>query len=322
MEGQAARKYTTEWTLVLTVNTVVLGRQQDLAQATLPDKPACHLYLVTRRPRVSIVPDTVVFSNEQVSGTVRLQRGGEYEQFEFTSSHPFGAGSSWHSEWPYEEFHIKDSGDAVVLKGTDALLDRMIDDGWPRDARLHEVVYVGQAYGQDGERTAWDRLKRHETVQRILAETPPDQQVWLSLAAITDVNLASEILPNVPTLKSASEDSEHSVAIMRAIRDGQFVDKTAVALAEAGLIRYFQPKYNDRLKYNFPDRKQVPLDAARALDLHGLVVELNGEGVGGVYGSPRVSQKLLHFAGFEVHLDDSRAITLALQSVDLLIKGD
>ena len=51
------------------------------------------------------------------------------------------------------------------------------------------------------------------------------------------------------------------------------MERKAVALAEAGLIRGWQPKYNDRMKYNFPARKQISLETAQDLDLHNLVIE-------------------------------------------------
>jgi hypothetical protein len=317
--GPGVRKFTTEFTLILTVHIDVVGRQQDLARVGLPEgeRPS-HLYLVTRRPVISIDPNSVVISDDEVRGKVRLQRGNSWDEFDFDSAHAWGTGCSWQSQWPHDEFQIIAPDGTTRASGVVAHLVSQCSGAWPREAQHHSVVYIGQAFGSAGECTAWDRLQRHETVQRIMSETPRDQQVWLSLASITDVNVLSEIDPRPPTSMTSDVDDEHIARVMRAVADGDFRERDAVALAEAGVIRFFQPPYNDRLKYNFPARKQVHLDAARALDLHGLVVELQGEDAFAYYESAAQPVRFMHFAGYAIHLDPDRADTVALDATDRL----
>jgi hypothetical protein len=100
--------------------------------------------------------------------------------------------------------------------------------------------------------------------------------------------------------------------LMAVYRDRSFRDRDSVALAEAGLIRYFQPPYNDRLKHNFPAPRQVPLETARSFDFHGLVVELQGQEVGARFGSAIVPHSVLHFAHFAIHNDADRADPFSL----------
>lgn len=50
-----------------------------------------------------------------------------------------------------------------------------------------------------------------------------------------------------------------------------------VCLTEAGLIRYFQPRYNKIYKENFPSIKHKILEECYKLDFSGLVVEINTE---------------------------------------------
>lgn len=308
----ALRKYTTETTLVLTVVLSYLGRQQDFAATPLPDEDGLHLYLVSRRPLVRIRPEAVLIGDNDIRAIVGIQRGESFSETTVETSHGFGPGLTWHSQWPYDEFLIRGPDGEDIASGNVAHLSAYFR-GWPDAAREQEVVYVGQAFGKQGERTAWDRLQSHSTVQRILADTPRDQQVWITMAAVADVQLAYEMVPG-PTATSDDEDNRHIESILEALERGDFRDKEAVALAEAGMIRYFQPEYNDRLKHRFPTRESVPLETARGLDLHTLVVEIQSETVRNRYGSPTRRAQYVHFAGFTVHLDEEREDSLALRA--------
>ncbi len=313
------RKYITEWTIGITVSAAAVGRPQDFQRKGIPktDNP-CHLYFVTRRPRMSIDPSSVVITDNEFSGILRLQREASWDKFPIRSPHQFGPGPwRWTSDWPYENFAVKDAEEQTISSGVVANLHVWFTE-WPIVAKKHDIVYIGQAFGQAGERTAWDRLKSHETVQRILAETTPDKQVWLTLAAISDENLFPEIDPTVPTAKSSAEDDEHIELVVEEVNSGSFREKEAVALAEAGLIRFFQPQYNDRMKYSFPARKQVSLESVRRLDFHGLLVELQSHGVDALYGSEVRKHSKIHFAGFVIHQDDKRAKTMFLTVADAL----
>ena len=174
---------------------------------------------------------------------------------------------------------------------------------------MHEVLYVGQAYGKSGERTAWDRLRRHETVQRILSENPLDQQVWLTLAAISDANMTSEIDPTVSAEMTDEQDNAHIDSVARAATDGTFEGRVGVALAEAGLISFFKPHYNQVFKDRFPDPEHVSLSSARDLDLYGLVVEMQGYTVNARYWSVSQQPAQIHFAGFRVHNEVDRSVS-------------
>jgi hypothetical protein len=250
-------------------------------------------------------------------GVLRLQRGPSWDEFPFECPNSLGQGPwRYRAEWPYEEFAVENSEGDIVSRGVVAHLHAWVV-GWPTEAIKHDVVYVGQAFGRHGERTAWDRLKRHETVQRVLAETPPDLQVWLTLASISDLNVFPEIDPRFPTQKSSTEDDEHIDHVIGVVYNDAFKDKEAVALAEAGLIRYFRPHYNDRMKYTFPARKQVSLESIRNLDFHGLIVELQTDHIDLLYGSGAAGYAYDHFWGFAIHQDANRAGTLTLAAADI-----
>ncbi len=296
---------------VVTVLGAVLGRQQEFEAIGPPTDYDCHLYLVSARPRMSVDPTTVVISDTKLSFVLRLRRGDDFDAYPIDASHSLGAGPwRWESTWPFEDFALVHEVTGVrAMSGVVALLEAGAPgDQWPGEARHHDVLYVGQAFGRDGERTAWDRLKSHSTLQRILAEAAPDRQVWLTLAAVTDVQGAQLMHAPDGTPESRDAEKERDMRIIKAIyHDDSFRDRDSVALAEAGLIRYFQPPYNVRLRDKFPAPRQVPLETARSFDFHSLIIELQGEALGALYGSSEVPHDLIHFKQFVIHADADRA---------------
>lgn len=310
------RKYTTEFTLVVSVQGAYLLRAQDLRyipiEAIDQDHP-CHLYVISRTPRVSIDPQSITIDSASIRGVVSVHRQGETDDHDFEVRHALGDGVKWESSWPYEEFAILDSEGSRVQGGACALIGSLVR-GWPREAALHEVLYVGQAYGAAGERTAWDRLKSHETLQRILGDQPPDTQIWLTMSTVFDIQIIQEISPETGRV-SDEADTEHARTVLERVYGEGFKDREAVALAEAGLIRGWQPEYNDRLKHHFPARRQTSLDTARDLDLHGLIVEWQSLDLPSFYFSGGLGADRMFFFGYEVHLEKDRAETLALRAL-------
>jgi hypothetical protein len=56
-------------------------------------------------------------------------------------------------------------------------------------------------------------------------------------------------------------------------------EKNRVSLAEASLIKYFEPEYNKIYKTTFPSPKHKVLEELLRLDFSGLVVEINTENI-------------------------------------------
>jgi hypothetical protein len=317
------RKYQTEFTLVITVAGMYLLRAQDLPLVDVADLDAsvqCHLYVISRAPRISIDPDTVEIGESVITGEVLIHKEDDAERSAFVLPHQIGPGPlTWRTSWPHEAFEILDSEGTRAQGGVCALLGHYAHV-WPAEADRHEILYVGQAFGSAGDRTAWDRLKKHETLQRILADQNPDTQVWLTLAAVSDVQLLQEISPR-PGRLTDDEDNEHINQVFKQFHEEGFHERECVALSEAGLIRGWQPEYNDLLKYTFPSRRQVSLENARDLDLHGLVVEWQSLDLPPLYWSSRHNANRVFFLGYEVHLDAERALTLSLSTLHAITRS-
>ncbi len=262
----------------------------------------CNLYIVSRRPRISVHPDSVFIDEERFSLTLREQREDAFRELHIAGRHALGKGPfKWVSSFPYEDFSIVDAEGNAVAGGVVAIAAV----GWGMiapSALPQEVIYIGQAFGKAGERTAYDRLKSHSTLQRIYSENRPDLEIWLSLCRLSDMNLASEIDPTYEAIRTDEEDDEHVAKVFSRVNESGFASREAVAIAEAGMIAYFRPIYNEKFKDNYPDPRHVHISTCYDLELSNVVVELQGQDIDACYYSsdvPRPSS--IHFMKYPLY---------------------
>lgn len=263
-----------------------------------------HLYFITSRPRMTVDPSEVHVDPHWISGRVRRQLGPVYDFFEFRVPHPYGDGITFTTQWPHERFELHGAGGELVADGLVANLGIASRPEQPLESIDFEVLYVGQAYGSSGERLAPERLKSHGTLQRILADCAPDKQIWLLLASISDEAYMIEMdKPNRTATKSDEENRSHEKLVIATVDDPNFREYHAVNVAEAGLIRYFRPLYNEVFKNNFPHSRYKMLDTLRKLDLLGLIIELQGQNIPVSLWSEAVGTARNHVAEYGIHLD-------------------
>ena len=106
------RKYFTEFGLNM-VSTFSALLQQDhldkLEASGFDDTYPCHIYMVTRRPRVMLDPTSVLFEEKWVSGTFNIQKGIRLEAHEFKVPNHLGASNvTLECPYPYTEYIIRD----------------------------------------------------------------------------------------------------------------------------------------------------------------------------------------------------------------------
>ena len=293
------RRYDKEFVLSVTVLAKFHGRQKDLERVALPFEPVCNLYIVSKAPRITADPASVTLtSSGELFVTLREQVEDRFKEHHvyierFT---PNTAGLTWQSKWPYDEFGILTSDGRRVCGGPVSTFLRSYEL-LPKSLTRQEVLYVGQAFGKTGERTAFDRLKSHSTLQRIYSEVAPDSEIWLTLCNISDVALHTVMdKPGRPSYKTRGEDQQHFTRVFNRFNSGDFWMREAVTGAEAGLINYFKPKYNIIFRDNYPDPAHIHISALYELEFHTLVVELQSFPINTDFGSAFVKPSALHFA--------------------------
>jgi hypothetical protein len=251
-----------------------------------------------------MLPESVSVTDGVGCGVVRIRHEDEFIERQFNSATfaEFLDEYDIDLSYPYENVKVIPKADPKqFLSMPLSLFLKFIDADVPPEVITREVVYVGQSFGKQGERTAWDRLKSHSTLQRIYAEARPDRETWLSLCAITDLTMPQMIIAGRDAL--IQDDEENVDRAMRFIawfQGKDFRSREAVGLAEAGLIRYFQPSYNQRFRNTFPSPDHVDLKDCLNADLANLYIELLPDSMNSSYWSPNVKPASYHVADFDL----------------------
>ena len=97
-----------------------------------------------------------------------------------------------------------------------------------------EVIYIGQAFGKNGERLATDRLKSHSTLQRILIDyysSCPDKQLLVALFEFTPQIYASfDGLSGKYTATNEEEDNHFNDVTSNSLKYNQIINITEAAM--------------------------------------------------------------------------------------------
>lgn len=140
----------------------------------------------------------------------------------------------------------------------------------------YEVLYIGQAYGSRGERTALTRLSSHSTLQKILTDCQRkyvDKHIYILLLEMsTNLNMSFDGITKKYSA-SQEEDNVHMENIFSDLPREQQV----INIAEAAMINYFKPVYNVNFVENFPDVKHKGYKQYFDLDYNCMIVELDLE---------------------------------------------
>lgn len=300
------RRYLTEYAVNMFGDSSVLLQQEQLEDqrvlSALPNVPY-HIYMIARRPRIALDPSTRISDNTLV-GNFMIQRGHNWEQYPL--SIPIGGTTSQPAlecPFPHTEFLIRDAGVQIAAGKVAHLISGFVPEH--RALMDLEVLYVGQAFGDDGSRTAPDRLKSHSTLQSIYAEAiqrAPDKEIWIILwyfepMLITSIDGRSQVYGT-----SVLEDEQHRNKVHRF----EITDEQQICFTEAALIRYFKPEYNVLFKGTFPNPAHSTYAQCYELDLNVVNVELPTEPLKSRLWSPSAPPAWTHFAQFHLHSRDER----------------
>jgi len=310
------QKYISEFGLNM-VNGYRLLLQQDHLDKVDQTGIEPHIYIITRRPRIKLDPESVIFTKDKVTGKFQKQVKDESIPIHFETQNRLGTSNvSLKCEYPYTEYAIEDENGDVIANGKCSLLLAAFGSKYWKHLDL-EVLYIGQSYGKDGSRTASERLKNHSTLQGIYAEAiknSPDQDIWLILSTFEPLMLASfdGISKNYAT--TMEEDSEH----IRKILNNDITEQQQINFTEAALIRYFQPPYNKIYKDSFPNPAHSTYSECYDIDLNMVCVEFQTEDLGLRLWSESVESQWVHFCSFPLHSREDRVYMFELGGKNLL----
>ncbi|PHP66929.1 hypothetical protein CSC94_11880 [Zhengella mangrovi] len=171
------------------------------------------------------------------------------------------------------------------------------------------VKYIGQAYGQDGSRSALDRLIKHETLQKIsLLGAPEGYRLELILLQVEPDNQIITIFnPFAENKKDGSARIDQGLEKLF-----NTSEEERVALYEAAMIRYFSPEFNMEYKNSFPSTTLKILQDCYDKDFSAVSAELVLDDLPVTLYSEAVTPTDMHFAFHDLHTDEARKVFFAM----------
>lgn len=252
----------------------------------------CHIYLIGLLPKIFFT-DMAQVGNKIITSHTLL---GQEVRLDWKM--PDGAKLSKKNG----EFFIQDSSDNCLQMPEEAILARLLkaigNDGF-------KVLYIGQAYGTDGSRNALDRLRKHETLQKISIQGIPEgYNLNLLLLEIHPGNRTVTLLNPF-----AKDDTTGSDRISQGV-DKLFNTsmKERITLYEASLIRYFEPHFNKEFKNSFPSTNMKLLEDCYSKDFSAVIAEIYIDEIPFNIYSDKIDSKPRHYASFDLHEAEERRV--------------
>lgn len=296
--------FSSRWIMV-SASQLASGNQMSNEQRELLER--CHIYLICKHPGFAFAPEHFRYENGVAAGILRYRVAGESIDLPFNFEFPLldGGKEIALSPYPHREIVTRGHGGEIVryLPAGAVALQPDFALGAPR-LREFEVLYVGQAYG-DGDRSAFERLQTHGTLQKILAEaqySSPDDEVFLMMFEYPYYRVISMIDGKAGNVSSAKTDRARFSSILQ----NHLTERQQICLTEAALIRYFGPKYNAIYKESFPSDNHKILAQCYELDFTALVVEIDVEELNYRLWSERAKPHWHHIAQIELSSEEDR----------------
>lgn len=173
-----------------------------------------------------------------------------------------------------------------------------------------DIQYIGQAYGKSGSRNALDRLRKHETLQKISLRGIPEghalQVVMLKVVPATRILTMFN-----PRAKDTSKGDQRLKSGLDKLFNTDEAERTT--LYEASLIRHFEPCYNKEFKDSFPSTNLKVLQDCYEKDFSALIAEINFDDMPFIFKSEKIPAQPSVMAMHNLHASEDRAVFFGLR---------
>ncbi|MCX6238059.1 MAG: hypothetical protein NTY07_10995 [Bacteroidia bacterium] len=307
--------YLDKYQFVLGSDLENYSKSQELFSENYP----CNIYFVLRRPKVIVVPDSIKVSGKKVSFKLRFDL--KEKAIEVNLKCEFRNASSkidYYTEYPYNKIAFKDQKKLLLVARPSTLIDSdIVKDNIDSEYLDYEILYIGQAFGSDGKRTAIDRLASHETVQKIYAQTLtdfPDSDIWVILTKFSKQTML--FTAGKDLIKVNDKDKEIEESKLKHVFDNNGIsitDKQEINITEAALIKYFEPQYNILFKDNFPSSKHKSYSECYNLDVRAISIELDMSEMIRKIFTKKIERKANHLKIYEFKAEKDRISLLEIE---------
>lgn len=300
-------KYHVENTVTMRHSFNRLLQQQDFENADISRKlrsEQCHIYIICSRPRISLSPELNI-TEKEIKGDFIINKGEVQELHSFTVPNPPELEiKSYKLEYPFTDIDLINESGKVVSGGKAAYLYPKLQYEYNSCLDL-EVLYIGQAFGSNGERLATDRLASHSTLQRIYSDTIstyPHKEVWITLWTFEPyiISMMGKGFEN------ARSSFDESLTHLDTVLTNPITLDQQITITEAALIKYFEPVYNKEYKSNFPSNSHSSYDQCYDLDINSVAFELHTKDLLTRLYSSSVEPSFYHTKHYPLHNDNVR----------------
>lgn len=280
-----------------------------------------HAYSFAHFPAFAIYDDEVLSQFQEVISNCHIYLIGLLPKVELKGARQVGEklvlsfsvlGFSYDIDWPIPEgfeFH-EDEGHYCLAntagKRIFPSVENMIIQFHAKTGKLNfNIQYIGQAYGKDGSRNAIDRLKKHETLQKISLQGIPDgYNLELLLLEIQPSNKIMTTF-NPHALDQNHGDERIASGIEKLFETNEH---ERITLYEASLIRYFRPKYNKEFRESFPSTNLQVLKDCYDKDFTSIVAEICFDHMPYYLCSDRIEPQMYHIIQHDLHKAENRRL--------------
>ena len=301
----AVNLFTSRWLLIPSSQITSDGVMRDDAAEVSKN---CHIYLICERPALSFEKTTFAYDGEKLAGNLIHRIEGVEHKTPFEQKFPLldDAVELRLSNYPHREIQTFNSqGECVRYLPASTISFEQHAQNLDHIYRKVKVLYVGQAFG-GGNRTAIDRLRSHSTLQKILAEASydsPDSEIMVLMIEYEQYRVITSMDGRAHEAIKDERDEKRFISIIdNPLKKGQ-----QISLAEAALIRYFQPKYNKIYKKKFPSRELKVLAQCYEYDFSALAVEINTDELNLTLYSDTVRPAMHHISNIDLVDHEQRA---------------
>jgi hypothetical protein len=237
-----------------------------------------HIYVLCKRPVFSFDPDAFSWSQNRASCNLvcKVKGVSKFIPFEFNLPLKENETTVELAPAPHQEIRVlNENGEPVRILTALALSqhpDVLRKDRFPNDL---EVLYIGNVF-EEGKTSVFERISQNEFLQNLVAtiqQTLPDDEIFIYIFEY----LPYELLALFGMMQHQSKDDTPGETRFVSIKDHPLTEHQKICLAQAGLICYFQPEWQELGGKIMPDAGQDAFQACEKLDMAGLVLEITTE---------------------------------------------
>ncbi len=290
--------------LLLNQNDTFDNKQKVAALKKLP----LHIYLICRSPKILIDIDKSKITKRTIKLNFYSNIGGIKTNIPISIKNNIkNPVKEIKSNYPYNYYQACFHNDKTHSEGKTSLLFKQLcfQNNTYNSVSDLEVLYVGQAFGKDGKRITFDRLKSHEKAQKIYYDTQdkfPDYEIWF-LSLTFEPTLMTVFDPRTfynPDL--VDEDIEH----VARIESNPISLDQQITILEAALIRYFGTSEFNKEYLDFPSSKHTSYSDVYDLDFNSVGFELSTHSILTRLFSKNVKPDFAHYDKYFLHNDSER----------------